>query len=351
MGMLSFSKAKSFLLGVVLMALLQVFLFLNQKPKSPPLTSFEGTAMTIDYKITIGSSLSLSQKKEVGKIILDTFEEINAVFNRWNPHSELSKLNALPVGITVKISKALEDFLLLVDNIVQLTEGRFDPTVEPLQVLWKQELTLGKRVDPHEIEELAPAIGWDKIHFSEGYFYKDHPQTRLDLGGVAKGYCVDLLVERLNAQGHANVLVEWGGEMRASGSHPENRPWQIFISRFGDPDPKNGIATLSLRQQSIATSGDYLQQWTVNDPLTNQKLTYFHIIDPRTLYPLLSTEGSIGSTTVLAPTCVFADALATALMIFSSAEEAEEWVETIGQKMEGLKVWIETNRELVSAPS
>ena len=73
-----------------------------------------------------------------------------------------------------------------------------------------------------------------------------------------------------------------------------------------------------MENQSIATSGDYLQAWTVDGT------TYTHIIDPITKKPLEVTPGSITSATIVAKSCTFADGLATALMLFHTAKEAAE---------------------------
>lgn len=302
---------------------------------SSPVTQFAANVMTIDYRILIGDPLTNDQKNKVQKTIQTTFEEINTIFNKWNPDSELSRLNRLKAGEVVPISAELESFLQKTDQIVRLTEGRFDPTIEPLQQLWKQKLLQQQEPTESEIAEILPAIGWDKIHVSDGQFYKDHDRTALDLGGIAKGYCVDLLVERLNDLGLPDVYVEWGGEIRASGQHPEHRPWHIYISRLDDSLPQHALAHLDLVNQGIATSGDYLQNWTVS----NGKKTYFHIFDPKTHRPLVMTDTSIASATVLAPSCMLADGLATAAMMFPSIKEAQEWAVSIKQRYPEIQFW------------
>jgi len=309
-----------------------------------PVTIFSDNIMTIDYKIIIGNRLSLEQKKQLYQTISATFDEINAIYNKWNPDSELSHLNRLPAGKPSPISEKLENFLRLTGDVVKQTEGRFDPTIEPIQHLWNERLAKGSVPSEDEIQALAPAVGWDKVHFGEGKFWKDHENTALDLGGIAKGYCVDLLVERINAAGFPDVCVEWGGEIRSSGQHPDKRPWTIFISRLGDADPKNSIAIIGLVDQAIATSGDYLQFWTVKGP-DNETVTYFHIIHPRTLHPLVSTPSSVASASVLAPTCTMADGLATAAMMFDSVEKATAWAESIQQKIPNTHFWLVARKE------
>jgi FAD:protein FMN transferase len=312
--------------------------------ESPPqTTTFAGNVMTIDYKIIVGSPITAADKDGVQQIMFATFQEVNSIYNKWNPQSELSRLNQSPAKIKIRISKQLEKLLAETDKIVKLTGGRFDPTIEPLQQLWKSKLEKGTVPSESDIQTVSEAIGWDKIHFGQGVFWKDHLTTSLDLGGIAKGYCVDLLVERLNKAGFAHVFVEWGGEIRASGHHPDNRPWNIYISRLENENPDQAIATLSLVDQAIATSGDYLQNWIVFDEKSGKEVTYFHIIDPLTRRPLLSTSRSIASASVLAANCTLADGLATAAMMFHTQEEAEAWIESLGEL--GIQAWFYTRNK------
>jgi FAD:protein FMN transferase len=311
---------------------------------SIPITVFSGNEMTIDYRIQVGQPLDGADQEKISHIITDTFDEINQVYNKWNPHSELSRLNRLKALDKVEISPQLETLLTLTDRIVKLTEGKFDPTIEPLQEIWKKSLTVGTIPSLEEVEAIAPAIGWNKIHFGHGYFYKDHDLTSLDLGGIAKGYGVDLLTARLNEAGYKNIYVEWGGEIRAAGKHPGNRPWTIFISNLGDADPSHAIDIVALNDQAIATSGDYLQYWTLRD----KEVTYFHILDPTTLQPLTITKDSIASVSVVAPTCAVADGLATALMMFPTVEEAEGWCET---NVPDMSFWIEDRAIVPKVPN
>jgi FAD:protein FMN transferase len=304
-------------------------------------TIFTGNIMTIDYKIIVGKILSPQEKVEVASSITAVFNEINTIYNKWNPDSELSQLNRLKAGVEYPLSPQLERFLQETQKIVALTEGRFDPTIEPLQQLWKEKLQQGKVPTDAEIADVAPAIGWDKIHFNQGIFRKDHDETSLDLGGIAKGFTVDRLIEELNAHDYPHVYVEWGGEIRTSGHHPEQRPWNIFISHFGDINPQNAIAHLSLSDQAIATSGDYLQNWSVGSGKDGVKpVLYFHVFDPHTLQPLKITQTSIASASVLSSSCFFADALATAAMTFSTINEAKTWAEKIREQYPNTLFWL-----------
>lgn len=316
-----------------------LFLILTGCQNQPKITVFTGNAMTIDYRIIVGENLNEEQKKLAESIIKSTFSEIDRVYNKWNPNSEISALNRTQANISSPISPELEKFLQTTEEIVIISSGRFDPTIEPLQQLWKTKLAQGTVPSDEEINAILPAIGWNKIHFGNDTFSKDYDLASLDLGGIAKGLCVDLQVEHLNEAGFHDVYVEWGGEIRGSGKHPDNRPWNIFISYLGDRDPNHAIAHVSLNNQAIATSGDYLQQWTANDGTT-----YFHILDPTTGKPLVMTGNNIASASVLAPNCALADGLATVAMMFPSIEEASAWLERVKMRYPTIQYWLVTRK-------
>jgi thiamine biosynthesis lipoprotein len=215
----------------------------SSSPKAP-LSHFAQNVMTIDYHITVGDPLTISQREQVQQIIEATFQEVDVIYNKWNPHSELSQLNAFPAHTPFSLSPQLNQFLLRVDALVRLSKGRFDPTIEPMQQLWKTKLEQGQCPTTQEIEALKPCIGWETLHIAHGVVYKNDGRTQLDLGGVAKGYCVDLLIERLHQIGLNSLYVEWGGEIRTLGFHPSQRPWRVFISRLANPDPAQALAQI-----------------------------------------------------------------------------------------------------------
>lgn len=324
------------------LTLIIAFLLLTscQNEKKENTSLFHSTVMTIEYRIIVGKVVTPHEHEVISHTINTVFNEINSIYNKWNPDSEVSKLNNLKAGVISPLSPSLETFLHETKRIVDLTEGRFDPTIEPLQALWKQQLEKKEVLDQTRIATVLAAVGWNKIHFGNGIFYKDHDATKLDLGGIAKGFAVDLLIERLNEKGFPDLFVEWGGEIRASGKHPDNRPWNIFISRLGDRNPNNAIAHLSLSNEAIATSGDYLQYWEVPD--NDKMVKYFHIFDSKSGSPLEIREGSISSSSVLASTCMFADGLATAALMFSTSEEAQKWAESVQEQYPEVKFWFLT---------
>lgn len=303
---------------------------------------FSRVMMTIEYHISVGDPLTRSKKEQIQQIIAATFQEIDDLYNKWNPNSELSRFNRHPARVPFTLSPELYHFLLRLDRLVCLSEGRFDPTIEPLQKLWQEKMEEGGEPGTQELDALKSCIGWNTIHLADGMIWKEDGRTKMDLGGVAKGLCVDLLVDRLNQAGLHHLFIEWGGEIRTLGEHPSGRPWHVYIRRLADSDPSAAIAQLDITDQALATSGDYFQYWEIF-PQQGGKKTYCHIFNPKTLAPLEVKTGSIASASLLADDCVTADALAKVLMMFDSVEEAKDWLEKVKQELPNVECWLVQN--------
>lgn len=295
-------------------------LFLTGCNKKKEITSFSGTDMTIGWEVKVAKKLTAKERAKVHEVIASSFSTIDMIFNNWNPYSEISKLNQMGAHQKVLISEELSFFLHKIDGFVTFTEGRFDPTIEPLQKLYKASFAKGLLPAKKKVEALEESVGWQNIHLEGRTFWKEHPKTAIDLSGVAKGYCVDLITESLSAIGYNDIYVEWGGEIRTMGAHLDRSPWRISIV---------GSSIVTMEDEAIATSGDFFQRWNV------EGVTYTHIFDPKTKRPLQVTESSIPSAAVKSASCAEADAMATCLMLFPTTSEAKAWAEE-----KKLSVWI-----------
>lgn len=284
------------------------FIFISSCHTEQSPTHFKGVQMSIPYCIQIAEPIKHDQMEQIATVIHETFSEIDRIYNNWNPLSEISHLNALEAYQPIQISYELSEFLQKVAALVRRTEGRFDPTVGALHRIWVEALQSGKLPSAEKLAIHSKTVGWQTIHLDGDIFWKENALTTIDLCGVAKGYAVDLLIERLNSMGLKKIYVEWGGEIRTIGRHSQNRPWSIAIA---------GHSIIDLTDAAIATSGSYLQNWNIEGHF------YTHILDPRTQKPLL--EPAISSASVIASKCYEADAIATALMLFPSQEEAMNW--------------------------
>lgn len=206
---------------------LLVFFLLGCEKKQTETTVFSGNAMTMDYQITLGHIMKPKEIEIIVGKIDEIFQFVDTTFNKFNPESELSKLNLLPVGEKMKLSSALYDLLQLCFSIHNATLKRFDPSIEGFQRKIKPRLIRNEEFDI--VQASLQDTGFSNLILENGFATKKTP-ILLDLCAIAKGVAVDLIVEGLERLGYKNLLVSWAGEVKATGKHPSNRPWQVALT-------------------------------------------------------------------------------------------------------------------------
>lgn len=240
--------------------------------------------------------------------------QVDAQMSSWRPDSDLMRLNAAPQDVWVAVPPRLMTVLKAALDIGRASDGAFDISVGDAVAAWgfgpsEADATsirqaLGRTRRPaHEMLELDPAI----------CRVRKHGCLTLDLSGIAKGYGVDRLVEVAGAFGVTNTLVSIDGELRATGLQPDGAAWNVAVER-PDHGARAPHTVLALHDAAVATSGDY-RHWV---EAGGRKLS--HTMDPVRGGPLAATPASV---TVVAATCMAADAWATALMVRGSLEGAE----------------------------
>jgi FAD:protein FMN transferase len=311
------------------------FLSCSKEPSSKVI-HLKGCAMHIPYHVILEGKGTKEATLLAEEAIHSLFAIIDSTYNRFNPLSELSRLNNWGNNEPFLCSEELWDMLQQCDHFVSLSDSRFDPTVLPLEKVWEKALDEGETPSSDMLEKIQDALGWEKLHFLEGHrVVKEHPLTALDLGALAKGHAVDLLVERLSSLGFPCIWVEWGGEVKTKGLHPEGRPWMAGILDPDAPFSEKPLEIIEVKDAALATSGDYLQCWTISSHGKEKK--YFHIFDIKTMSPL--SPSSLASVTVLHESCLVADALAT-VILSTKGEEASSLYERIQTNFPTARIWL-----------
>jgi thiamine biosynthesis lipoprotein len=294
---------KAFIIAIVL-----CFLFSGCEGKREHLIQGRTMGTTYHIKVVTGYFQSVSGLKEK---IEKRLVEINAAMSTYQKDSEISRFNEFnQTGRKFKISADFYRVMEIAQDIYRLSDGAWDATVNPLVDLWGFGRGGAKNKIPpeNEISALLSNIGFENIEIQEPrYLIKKRAAVTLDLSSIAKGYGVDQVADTLRKEGFQNYLVEIGGEVFASGYTKDGKLWRIGINR-----PQTDAAfdevykVVSLRNRAFATSGDYRNFFVVDGT------RYAHIIDPRTGYPI---SNDVVSVTIIADTCIFADGLATAIMV------------------------------------
>lgn len=232
--------------------------------------------------------------------------EVDTQMSTWKPDSDLMRLNAYDPDVWVDVPPRLMAVLAAALEIGRASEGAFDIGMGDAVAAWGfgpamaneeaiRAALMRTRRPAHEMLELDTTTGR----------VRKHGPLILDLSGIAKGYGVDRLAEVAGTFGITGALVTIDGEVRAIGLQPDGAPWTVAIERpdHGQRAPHSIIA---LHDAAIATSGDY-RHWV---EVGARKLS--HTMDPARGGPVATPPASV---TVVAQTCMSADAWATALMV------------------------------------
>jgi len=234
---------------------------------------------------------------------LDRMTELESVLSRFQPNSQLSKLNQ--AGAVENPHPVLFGLVKQSQELSQLTNGAFDITIKPLLDLYQS--TPGILPTSHQIEQALHLVSYRQMDLSSQRIAFQQAGMSITLDGIAKGFIVDEGVAILKQFGFTNVMVEAGGDLMGLGEKAPQSPWKIGLQA---PRAEMGklMATFEIQNQAIATSGDYMQAFTSD-------FANHHIINPRTG----RSSPELASASIIAPTATLADGLATAVMVMGQA--------------------------------
>lgn len=242
---------------------------------------------------------------------LGELRSVDRLMTHFTSTSDVGRANRSAWEAPVEISQSTAMVIRQAIAWAEWSDGRFDPCLGKVMRLWD----VGRRRVPPplgSVQRLADRRLYRALELAirdeKPYVRFLDPDVELDLGGIAKGFGVDRAVEALEALGIRNGIVSVGGDLYALGSSPDGDPWKIGVRSMTSPERLAGFVELC--DTAIATSGDYFQHFEYRGH------HYHHILDPRVAAPRSSTARGV---TVIADTCLAADAAATAVFGASPA--------------------------------
>jgi FAD:protein FMN transferase len=270
------------------------------------MVEWEGMALGASTSIRIHHYDS-GAAAEALRLVLQDVRRLEAVFSLYREDSALVQLNRQ--GSLVAPAPELADLLLACRQYTDLTDGAFDPTIQPLWQLYSRHFAqAGATPDgpsPEKIAATLQAVGLQHVLIDRHRIAFLRRGMAISLNGIAQGYVTDRVIERLRTHGIDHTLVDMG-ESRALGRHPSGRPWQAVIA--GPLEPNKDGMIIPLVDMSLATSGGYGFQF---DPAGH----FNHIFDPRSG----RSPQRYRSVSVAMPTATAADALSTAFTLMAPA--------------------------------
>ncbi len=295
-----FFSVKTFLFGILLVSLS----LLASCGGSERYRNVEGMVWNTLYHVSYRGPAALADSLPA------VFQRVGGSLSVFEESSVVSRVNASD-------SVEVDSLFIAVYNksreINRLSHGMFDPTVSPLVSAWGFGPGHRPTADTLAIDSIMRFVGIAKTRLDGHRIIKDDPRIQFNFSAIAKGYGCDQAGEMFLSNGVTDFLVEVGGEIVARGKNPRGGDWAVSIDRpvdAGDSVVHSSQCVIRLRDAAVATSGNYRNHHRSGSG------KFGHTISPVTGRPV---QTDVLSATVVAPTCMEADALATACMAAGSS--------------------------------
>lgn len=260
-----------------------------------------GTVATV----TLGAAYA-GRIEPVTAGVREIFDGLDRELSSYRPDSTISQLSDQAGVAPIPVTSDTYRVLSLSEHFGALSDGAFDITVAPLVSLWGFNGAPAPSELPSEqaLRERLKLVDYRRLALRDGTAFLPMKGMAVDVGGIAKGYAVDRAYDYCRSAGIRDFLIDFSGNIRASGWPGWGEKWEVGVR---DPfDRSRIIGKIALPGgMALATSGSY--ERFVN--IANERFS--HIIDPRTGYPVAGTA----SVTVMCPDATAADALSTAFFV------------------------------------
>ena len=259
----------------------------------------------------LGTIITISAYENISDSVFDEcFSAVYEIEKKMSvniPESEISSLNNFSEAV---LSDDTYNLIQKGINYSELSNGAFDITIGAVMEKWKQGGAFIRLPEPKEIEDALPFVGYDRIRLSDNNKAEVEKGTKLDLGGIAKGYACDKTVELLKKHNIKAALLDFGGNIYAHGTKQDGSPWRVGLRNpiLGED---GYVCILEVSDKTVVTSGGYERYFE------NEGKAYHHLLDPKTGY---QAENDLLSVTIVGDISADADALSTACFVLGKED-------------------------------
>ncbi len=260
-------------------------------------------AFATGCKITLTDHPNLSPSG-IAEEITSWIQGFEQRYSRYLPESWITRINLASGLHPITIEEEDMEVIAAARYAYFQSKGAIDPSCLPLTKLW-QEARSGRKIpDASLIHHAKNLVNWKKVEISDHRIFLPTTGMGLDFGGFGKEFAVDKTAGLLLNLGCRDFLVDFGGDLFASGYGPDGQPWKIGIER---PTPSGQPKyVLALTDKALATSGNYRKFFDIDGK------RYGHAIDPRTGFPTIHSQLSAS---VIAPSCLKSGILSTTCIL------------------------------------
>jgi thiamine biosynthesis lipoprotein len=261
---------------------------------------------------------SESLAHHIAGLAADEAWRVEGKFSRYRTDNIVHAINTSR-GQPVSVDAETAHLIQFGATLWQLSKGAFDLTSGVLRRAWRFDGT-GSVPSAEAIAALMKQVGWQRVRWCNPELTLPEGME-IDLGGIGKEYAVDRVISTLGELVNVPVLVNFGGDLRASAPPRTATAWHVGIESIASAGAASRL--VELRNGALATSGDTRRYVELNGQ------RYGHIIDARTGWPTRHAPRSI---TVAADTCTQAGTFATLAMLqgdnaarFLDREDVQYW--------------------------
>ncbi|WP_432408456.1 FAD:protein FMN transferase [Wukongibacter sp. M2B1] len=247
-------------------------------------------------------------EEDIGEEIFNkSFSRLREIENKMTINANESEIININSKAGKDFAKVSEDTLEVIKRgkyFSELSKGRFDISIGPLVKLWNIGTEAAKVPSEEEIKEQKALVSYDKVVIDETdsrVMLKDEGML-LDLGGIAKGYGADAVVDILKENNIKHAIINIGGNVFAHGNKNDGTLWRVGVQ---NPKSSRGeyIGITEVMDQTVVTSGIYERFFE------EEGKRYHHILDSATGYPV---ENNLTGVSIIAESSIDADSLSTA---------------------------------------
>lgn len=256
---------------------------------------------------------------------LQRMVDVDRLMSTFRSDSEIGLVNRLAAAFPVSVGEETCGVLTEAKDIALMSGGTLDVTIHPLMQLWRHTTQRGRLPSSREIDATLGLVAHRglSVDSNNRCVQLQQPGMGIDLGGIAKGYAVDVAAEALTKRGVHSGLVNAGGDLRVVGRNRDEGIWRIGLRH--PLTPSRLLLSVLVEDEAAATSGNYFRYFTVG------RRQYGHLLHPRTGMP----ANSALSATIIAKSAMRADGLATAAMIHGA--DAMAFIQSVSA-VEGIVV-------------
>jgi thiamine biosynthesis lipoprotein len=260
---------------------------------------------------------------------LSRYHKLYDIYNEYDGMTNIATINKNAGLGPIKADQRIIDMLSFSKDLYSLTDGNMNIAMGSVLSIWHDHREKGKKYEKDGTPELATVPTEEELREAAkhtniedliidkeaGTVELRDPEMSLDVGAIGKGYAVEMIAKMIEERHGGGFVIDFGGNLRAIGSKPDGSGWLTGVRNPDKSSLERVVYKTEMKNAAIVTSGGYENSYTA------MGVSYHHIINPETLFPV----NYHASVSVMTKSSALSDVLSTALFNMRF-EEIERFV-------------------------